>query len=135
MKNVRHSIILLIAILAMPAATLYAQSVPMLITVPFSFTVADTLMPAGQYVVQGVYSDSVAIQHGNGEAGVILMTHGSNRPLGDTPKLVFHRYGGMYFLAEVQLPGTVSVRTFSTGKEEIEVAKAQKRQTDVEVGR
>jgi len=135
MKSTRLSIILLVAMLAAPAVMLYGQTHSMTITVPFKFTVTDTPMPAGEYFIKGVYQDAVAIQHSKGEAGVILMTQRSARRLGNGGKLTFHQYGGLYFLAEVQLPGAACVQTFATGKEEIEVAKLRNRQPDLEVGR
>lgn len=133
MKRARFTIILLIAILT--TAALCAQSDSMSVTVTFPFVVGNTPMPAGQYFFAGIYQSAVAIQHAKGKVGIILMTQRTSRQPSELPKLVFHRYGNRYFLTSVLLPNSDYGRAFATSKEEIELAKLQKRQPDVEVGR
>jgi len=49
-----------------------------------------------------------------------------------TPKLAFRHFGNVYFLAEVQFNAD-SARAFAQGKQEIELAKVQKRPANSEV--
>ncbi len=125
MKPAIYKIVVLAALLAIPAARPYAQSTGTWFKVPFQFTVGDATMPAGHYFVEGLWWNAVAFHHGEGKAGLILLTQKRPRLQEVTPKLVFHRYGNLYFLAEAQLPNTDSGRVFPVGKEEMELAKTQ----------
>jgi hypothetical protein len=122
----------LVALLAVPAATLYAQPTGTWFKVPFAFTVADKAMPAGEYLVKALYWNVVAFHRSDGNA--VLMTIAQSCEPGNvsTPKLVFRHYGNVYFLAEVQFNAD-SARAFAPGKEEIELTKVQKRPANLEV--
>jgi hypothetical protein len=133
MKKVSYALIVLVALLALPAATLYAQSTGTWFKVPFPFTVTDKAMPAGQYLVESLYWDAVAIHHSKGEVGLIVLAQKSNPPQDLTPKLVFRRYANVYFLAEVHLRNMDSGRTLAPGKTEMQLAQVEKRQPTVEV--
>lgn len=131
MEWLRDGAIVLIALLIIQMEALFGQSYSLTVVVPFSFTVADMPMPAGQYFIKGVFNSGVAIQNTSGEPAIIVMAEGSERGHGRTAKLVFHHYGNFYFLAQVQLPEAASLQTLATGQQEIEAAKAQKRQPDL----
>lgn len=133
MKKLSYTAIVLVALLAIPAATLYAQSTGTWFKVPFSFTVSDQAMPAGQYYVEGLYWNAVAIHHAKGEAGVVLLAKQTGRAADGKVKLVFHRYGDRYFLAEAQLPNMDTGRAFYAGKDEQEIAQAQNRPATAEI--
>lgn len=134
MKNTAYALIAIAALLVIPAA--YAQSTGMWVKVPFAFTVGDNAMPAGDYFVEGLYWNAVAIHHGKGEKGIIILAQKADMPADATPKLVFRHYGTQFFLAEVVLPNMNSARTFTPGTTETELAKAKKREPNVEaVGR
>jgi hypothetical protein len=126
------SYIVLVALLALPAATLYAQSTGTWFKVPFPFTVADKSMPVGQYFVEGLWYNAVAIHQSKGQVGLIVLGQPALRA-GSEAKLIFHRYDNHYFLSEVRLPNMDSGRAFAAGKEEVKLAKAQKRAPNVEV--
>jgi hypothetical protein len=132
MKKLSYAV--LVALLVLPAATLYAQSPGTWFKVPFPFTVADKSMPAGQYFVEGLWYSAVAIHQSKGE-GLILLGHSAQRAIESEAKLIFHRYGNHYFLREVRLPNMDAARVFAAGKKEVELAKAQKRAPNVEVAR
>jgi hypothetical protein len=82
-----------------------AQSTHLKVTVPFEFTAGTVLLPAGEYEVKTVGPSGgplLSIRSLNSEKGLYI---GSNscetlNPVADA-KLVFHRYGQQYFLAEV----------------------------------
>ena len=65
--------------------------------VPFRFTVGNNALPAGAY--QLVMGDQVVrITNGDDQAGIVGLS--SRKDATGQPKLVFHKYGDQYFLAE-----------------------------------
>lgn len=72
--------------------------------IPFDFIVGDKTLPSGRYTVRAVTSDGqgVRISSLDGRSSVIRLSNSA----ADTSKkrnarMVFHRYGQQYFLAEV----------------------------------
>ena len=77
--------------------------------IPFAFVVAGHTLPPGHYVINRL-NDDLGIHDGDNQ-GVFVPTHTAQRPASEsTSKIVFHRYGDTYFLAEVWVSG------FSTGR-------------------
>jgi len=71
--------------------------------VPFEFSVGYKTLPAGDYSVQSIVScDGLLIQSADGKVSALRLSD-TTRQIKDKPKarLVFHRYGERYFLAEV----------------------------------
>lgn len=72
--------------------------------IPFDFIVGGTTLPSGEYTVSAVTSnsDGLRISSRDGKSSAIRL---SNLAMDDSKKqiarLVFHRYGQQYFLAEV----------------------------------
>jgi hypothetical protein len=122
MKKTAYVLIALAVLLVIPAA--FAQHSGMWVNVPFVFTVGENTLPAGEYFIEGLYWNAVAIHHGKGDKGIVLLAQKADRPVDATPKLVFRHYGTQYFLAEVVMPNMDSGRSFALGKEEIEVASS-----------
>ena len=87
---------LLISVPIMSAQTVATASVP------FAFTVANTEMSAGNYVITSVSDSEIVVINRSKGTGVISPFH-SEQPSNnnDTTKLVFHRYGDTYFLSQV----------------------------------
>src|SRR5260370_39500665 len=104
MKNnlVRVSILILGA-----AAGASSQAVHRLnADVPFNFTVSNTVMPAGHYVVDQSSVQGVLVLH-EADSRRNAMVKGvrvETRTAQQNAKLVFRRYGDQYFLAEVWNP-------------------------------
>ena len=70
--------------------------------VPFAFTVANTEMSAGNYVITSVSDSAITVINRSKGTGVISPFHSEQpRNNNDTTKLVFHRYGDTYFLSQV----------------------------------
>jgi hypothetical protein len=75
--------------------------------VPFNFIVRDTQMTAGKYIVSELSGngDALKISSRDSKNARMTLTNSIQRKRGEaTPKLVFHRYGDRYFLAEVWGP-------------------------------
>lgn len=68
--------------------------------VPFPFMVAGHALSPGRYVVTPIGETNLRI-YGNKQS-VIFQTHSvTGKALEGVGKMVFHRYGGAYFLSEV----------------------------------
>ena len=72
--------------------------------VPFEFSVGYKALPAGTYSVQSIVSagDGLLIQSTDGKMSALRLSEATRR-IKEKPqaRLVFHRYGERYFLAEV----------------------------------
>ena len=81
-----------------------ANSSKVVANVPFEFSVGYKSMPAGEYSVQTIpsASDGLMIQSTDGKISALRLSDATETSK-DKPKarLVFHRYGERYFLAEV----------------------------------
>ena len=72
--------------------------------VPFNFHVGSTVLSAGKYTVHSLRSGSVVLQIQSSEAkgkGVMSLSIPVQANSGTNAKLVFHRYGSIYFLSQV----------------------------------
>jgi hypothetical protein len=72
--------------------------------VPFEFSVGYKTMAAGEYRIQIVNSanDALLIQSADGKSSALRLSEATDRNKDKThARLVFHRYGERYFLAEV----------------------------------
>lgn len=82
------------------------------VQIPFDFVAGKTHMSAGRYTVRsvsGVSESALLIQSEDGRTTATLMTN-SNGATPERAQVVFRQHGDQYFLAEVSLPGTSSVR-------------------------
>ena len=78
-----------------------AQTIAMA-SVPFAFTVADTEMSAGNYVITSVSDSAIVVINRSTGTSIVSLFHSEQpRNHNDTTKLVFHRYGDTYFLSQV----------------------------------
>ena len=119
MKNAICSITGMLALALLAATQTVRAQEPVLVNIPFEFTAENMTLPAGQYRVQpGHASPALLIQRTDGSAStfVISMAVASNQLQSQT-KLVFHRYGKRYFLAQVWRSGE------SRGRELLKSAK------------
>ena len=70
--------------------------------VPFEFIVGSTSLPSGEYTVASMTSagDTLRIRSADSKASALRLTNVMGGK-SEHAKLVFHRYGERYFLAEV----------------------------------
>jgi len=125
MKN--YALIALVACVAfvtVAATPSHAQDL-VKANVPFSFSAGQGLLPAGEYTI-GKASIGQLLLLSAGERRVELMMPKTTESRNDikTAKLVFHRYGDEYFLAEIWTNGDDSVRTLTVNPRERQLAKA-----------
>jgi hypothetical protein len=92
--------------------------------VPFAFAVGSAQLPAGTYEIKVDNASSGAIQIRNGETSDAAMsTARREQPKSTSAKLVFHRVGNQYFLAEVWKSSDAEGMIVPTSRQEKELAK------------
>lgn len=105
----RISAIALFTIVTLVAATgLSAEQPALKANIPFNFTVGDTSMPAGEYIISSPESGMVKIQSAdNRHVGwvAVLPSHFESAAGG---QLLFDKYGESYFLHRILSPANTS---------------------------
>jgi hypothetical protein len=100
MKRLTAIALFAIANLAM-AGTSFAQTHLVRATVPFDFTMNNTLLPAGTYTITES-SGVIIVRNQNEPASALgLVTPGAGNGKHDN-KLIFNQYGDQYFLSGVE---------------------------------
>ena len=105
--------------------------------VPFPFAVNGKTMNAGEYYINRDGEQFLAIKDGSGKNTVFVLTHNVTTT-GEqaTPKLVFHRYGDNYFLAQTWLSCSDAGRELSASSAERKLAKEYRQmKATLDVGR
>jgi hypothetical protein len=112
------------------AATLFAQTTSsrllMKVNVPFAFAVEDHTLPAGEYLILTVTPErSIRIASVDGKHSVIVndLPNYASEP-SENSRLVFHRYGNEYFLAQVWTAGQNVARNPLSSKRTMEIARS-----------
>jgi hypothetical protein len=94
---------------ALAAGVSQAQSAQLTADVPFQFTLGSHTLPAGAYrVAPSVNTHVVTIQSPADQAVPVLSISATSARRQKMSKLVFHRYGNHYFLAEIWTSGADS---------------------------
>jgi hypothetical protein len=124
MKNTK---LLVVAVMAMsmilPAA--FAQSGEARTTVPFAFTVGNTVMPAGEYRVSSVGERFVIIENLEGLGVQLVLDRPVTKLNAQEPKLVFHKYGDKFFLSQAWLSYSETGHEFAVSSEEKKTLRAK----------
>jgi hypothetical protein len=100
MKRITATALLAIANLAM-AGTSFAQTEGVQANVPFDFTVANQLLPAGTYRIEKKPDKLIAIKNHDKPITVLTLVNQDGTRSRDGGKLIFHKYRDQYFLSEV----------------------------------
>jgi len=106
-KQVFTLIALMVLVVAASAVSASAQtsgSARLVASVPFEFSVANTTLPAGEYIVSftnpATLGRALRITSKDGAQSVLIQTSNTIGKIQDNARLVFHRYGDQYFLAQ-----------------------------------
>jgi len=101
---------LLILMLAGLAGLVNAQtSVRIKAQVPFGFVANGKTMPAGECIISNVVAASGLLTIRSGKQSVFALPMAVESPnVSNKTALVFHRYGGRYFLAGIKYQGEIS---------------------------
>jgi len=78
--------------------------------IPFQFIVGNSTLPAGQYTVDCLNTESnlLRIRSADGKTSLAILTIPASRRPQDGWKLVFRRYGSRYFFAQAWAGGSSS---------------------------
>jgi hypothetical protein len=123
--------LILVVVLSSAAVSTKAQSsYGLRANVPFDFMVGDKTLPAGKIIARGVTAaDGGPISISNSaknEQAFRIARRVSGADSSDRGKLVFHRYGDRYYLAEIWIPGS---NGWEVVKSKSEKALQRERQT------
>ena len=124
MKTARTLITICLLLTAAVFAQMTSSQQLMKVNIPFAFGVQDQSLPAGQYLVFTVTPErSIRIVSANGKHSAIVNTlpNYAKEPSSNS-RLVFHRYGNEYFLAEVWTAGQDVARNPLSSKKAMESA-------------
>jgi hypothetical protein len=115
-------------LLVLTTASVNAQSKRSFINIPFSFTVGDKTLPAGEYTIAPVTRGSHnvwQVESRSRDTRVLITTipvRASKTP--DEPSLVFNKYDGQYFLSQILTTGDNSGRVLRMRRVERALAKS-----------
>jgi hypothetical protein len=138
-KNALKVLALVSGILLIACASVQAQSSRTIrANIPFEFETARNTLPAGDYTIQKVNSETLVLRDTNMKprAFVLAAQRISSLDQGSSMRLVFHRYGSSYFLSEVWTSGSYGVRLAQSKHEGAiakEIAKLNQRSQSVEI--
>ena len=117
----------LAALLATSAAVGQGNRGDTIADIPFAFTVANHILPAGHYTVTRMSETTLRISSPHNQ-GTVVLTHAvEGKATESKGKMVFHRYGESYFLSEVWVAGSGMGRKVfrSRAEEELDVKGAE----------
>ncbi len=122
-RNLIGILSLVVMTLLISSTGAYAQSYAKA-DVPFAFAVGSAQLPAGTYEIKVDNASSGAITIRNGQTSDAAMsTARREHPKQTSAKLVFHRVGNSYFLAEVWKSSDAEGMIVPTSKREKDLAK------------
>ena len=115
-------------LLTLSAVAVHAQSNRSTINIPFSFTVGQRTLPAGEYSVEPNRNDSSnvwLVQSVTGHDSVLFTTSDVwTSKTQESTKLVFNNYDGQYFLSQIWNVGDNSGRQLQIPRLERQLAKS-----------
>ena len=94
------------------------------VSIPFTYTAGGRTFSPGEYFVR-TSLDGIVTIHGDGQdASVVLISYraGDSKP-GEQVRLVFHRYGGVYYLSQVWAPSAGGLELPKTKAEQEQLAR------------
>jgi len=122
--NSKVTRILSIGIALVAAAAVQAQNKTVTANVPFSFYMGSSAMAQGTYMVTEL-SHGAAVYLRSGDSAKATTTHEiAGKKQVEPARLVFHRYGESYFLAEIWTGDTSVGEAISASPREKELARS-----------
>jgi hypothetical protein len=140
-KQVFTGITMLGLFLTLAVASVHAQSRTRIeATIPFDFTIGSTHVPAGKYSVRFTSRNALLLRSEDGkQSAIILAPRAIGGDVNKPERMVFHRYGDRYFLAQIWMLRGDSGRELDPSKteraltKELHVAKGNAKPQKVEV--
>jgi hypothetical protein len=106
--------------LLLSAASSFAQTQKLSVSIPFDFQVGTQHMPAGQYAVATArdgYLLTIRSLHTSDTAQVMTNSVGSKHPDEEPSRLVFRSVGNEHYLVQVWSPGLQDGRSIALPKD------------------
>jgi len=113
------------ALLAVSPAVAQGKPGDVLVNVPFAFVAGSQQMPAGSYIVTPANGGFIRMYATQGSKSVYLGVHSVESLKLQEAKLIFHRYGAAYFLAQVWAGNGAIGRELPRSKAEKEIASGK----------
>jgi hypothetical protein len=111
MKKQAYIVIAMIVLVGSMVVAAQAQTsgrTQLIANIPFEFSAGAKTLPAGKYTIACVNPTSdqkvLQIRSLDGRNSAVLQMHSVNGKTQEGAKLVFHRYGDRYFLAQAWTP-------------------------------
>ena len=134
MRYAKCIVVVFIALIPALAAAQLAVGNQVTAQVPFTFVVADKVMPLGSFVIQraGTIDQALVVQSPGAKttAFAIVSPADATKPAG-AYSLVFHKYGRRYFLAGLRVEGSRTLYSFKAGRWEQELLAQNSTSKDV----
>jgi hypothetical protein len=111
--------------LLLVTALAYAKTVNMKVNIPFDFVVGGATLPSGEYRVEGlgVAGNAISIRQLDQTAkSLTIAVRCESSKTQEKSKLVFHRYGDRYFLAQIWMAGDNAGHELPKSRREAEAA-------------
>ena len=129
MKLIERAIALVVLTLLVTVSSAFAQTDRQtLVNIPFSFTVGEKAMPAGNYLIRRNRKDSDVVwviqNKASGEAAMLLTRSVHSTDTQESAKFVFRKYDDFYFLSEFWAAGTNTGREIQITDKERALAKS-----------
>jgi hypothetical protein len=93
-------------ILAAVAAPSQSNQAMLKADIPFAFAVDNHMLPAGHYQLSPLDQRTIRIENSSDHGTFMRVLNVQRRNPQSTGKLIFHRYGDRYFLAQIWAPNT-----------------------------
>ena len=135
MKFTKRILALTLTMLPMMAFAQLKPDQKIIANVPFQFTVANKVMPAGVWTAQRAIMSDRTLLIRNYDAGIALPSMtlpGENKTAARTCALVFNKYGDRYFLSAIKVEGDRETYRIPENKVEAEL-RSENRQASQEV--
>jgi hypothetical protein len=95
-------ITILVALACLVASSKVSAQAAMQATIPFSFTVEERLLPAGEYLLQYVTPSVIELMNSKGHVRLFVRMAPSDYVGRNPHRLIFKQYGDKYFLNEMR---------------------------------
>jgi hypothetical protein len=134
----KHTLVIagLLVLCGLAATQAVQAQEPLIVNIPFAFTAGAATLPAGEYRVQKMDSNSAVLllRCGDPTAAAFVTTIGTQgKKQQEQSKLVFNRYNDHYFLSQVWVAGHSTGRELRQTAREKEIAQSAKLETKDQV--
>lgn len=131
-RQLWQAVVLLTVILEAATVLGQANRGDLIANIPFSFVVANHTLPAGRYIVTPFGENNLRI-YNSASQGALVLTHSVQGSAPESSgKLVFHRYGQVYFLSEAWVAANaIGRQVFPSSAEEELAAKGTEKEIAV----